>query len=151
MPAMQVHGDCAWRKNVHRRMWLSQAGGGPEDRVTSLLQDFAAGAGDTAKNVDRDKAKGTLQGKDAGKARDAAKNVDRDKAQSTLQSRDAGKSRDVAKSRDLASKPARSRDSALAGAGVGNLNAAPAEQHGQPATRGGSARLPRRPGGMWRH
>jgi hypothetical protein len=41
--------------------------------------------------------------------------------------------------------------SALAGAGVGNLNAAPAEQHGQPATRGGSARLPRRPGGMWRH
>ena len=88
------------------------------DVTQGKLASVDAGkARDTAKNVDRDKAKGTLQGKDAGKARDAAKNVDRDKAQSTLQSRDAGKSRDVAKSRDLASKPARSRDSALTGAG----------------------------------
>jgi hypothetical protein len=37
--------------------------------------------------------------------------------------------------------------SALADAGVGNLNAARAEQHGRPATRCGSAHLSRKPGG----
>jgi len=125
-------GPPAWMGSVARGMgdvgnWLKGAGGDKaRDSVSKANRDVAQGklasvdagkARDTAKNVDRDKATSTLQGKDAGKARDAAKNVDRDKAQSTLQSRDAGKSRDVAKSRDLASKPARSRDSALTGAG----------------------------------
>ena len=84
-------------------------------------KELKGGGGDKARDsvskANRDVAQGKLASVDTGKARDAAKNVDRDKARSSLQSRDAGKSHDVAKSRDLGSKPARSRDSALTGAG----------------------------------
>ena len=126
-----------YRDNKSRKQYENRRGGADQrkdyrgrdtqrDKARATLDkravDPAAGrkqlqgaGGDRARESVRKADRQVAQGKLG--SRDAASSANRDQARGTLKSRDAGKARDAGKTRKAASKPARSRDNALKGAG----------------------------------
>jgi hypothetical protein len=126
-----------YRDNKSRKQYENRRGGADQrkdyrgrdtqrDKARATLDkravDPAAGrkqlqgaGGDRARESVRKADRQVAQGKLG--SRDAARSANRDQARGTLKSRDAGKARDAGKTRKAASKPARSRDNALKGAG----------------------------------